>query len=155
MPHYSASKSHYEKCKQAQPNAPRIYYYHRTRSYVQAGFLKIWNDNTPAYNDLGTLVDRICFPQIYNIIDGDPISSRGNVHHAFGYSNLNITERDVDQFCRVPKLIRELELVTNDMVAVEIILGVINKAISFNSEVKPRMMHFASKIYLQFANTLR
>jgi hypothetical protein len=80
-----------------------VHYYDRKKSHTNGGFIRIWNEGTSEFRQFEFHIALLDFNKMFKAIAGEKISSRGNFFNAYGYSNLNITGRDLDSIsCPVP-----------------------------------------------------
>jgi hypothetical protein len=148
-PHYTVSVSDYHKkfkhLLADDIQGPSTKYYSRKISYTQDGFIRIWNVNTPEFDDIKGLYHKIDFKSLFSSLDPkEVVSTRGNVQHSFGYSQQNITGRDEDGIS-CPKVNNGIRKVKGSMVAMSKI-GIQTNVLHHGKEDDGRIGLFAGKI---------
>jgi hypothetical protein len=96
-----------------------IKWYHRNKSYSDdSSFLKVYNKGTFEFALISNEFKDLNVNHLLDTVSKSPISNRGNIQRNFGYSALDITDREKETFTTMPRLTPGTKLVAGKMAKV-------------------------------------
>ena len=79
--------------------------YRSNKSHIGGNFIRVWNSETPEWNDLSESFDSLSLESLSVELSSEEVSGRGNIQKTYGFTDQNVTDFVIETSCFKPHLI--------------------------------------------------